>query len=94
MMRLRKKVALKLCAVSDEEKTNRRRSVPIEALVEKAYSGRRGVLVVYGLCMFGQPLNKVGFRLYERFRPEVAEGVVGWGKKALLDIGRIRKAGG
>ena len=33
-----------------------------------------------------------GFRLYERFRPEVPEGVEGWGAKAVLDIGRIRQA--
>jgi hypothetical protein len=39
-------------------------------------------------------LNRVGFRLYERFRPEVPEGVVGWGAKAALDIARIRKAAG
>ena len=37
-------------------------------------------------------LNTVGFRLYERFRPEVPEGVEGWGAKALLDIGRIKGA--
>jgi len=39
-------------------------------------------------------LNRTGFRLYERFRPEVPEGVEGWGAKAVLDIGRIRKAAG
>ncbi len=39
-------------------------------------------------------LERVGFRLYERFRPEVPEGVEGWGAKAVLDIGRIRKAAG
>lgn len=39
-------------------------------------------------------LDRVGFRLYERFRPEVPEGVVGWGAKAVLDIARIRKAAG
>ena len=37
-------------------------------------------------------LDRVGFRLYERFRPEVPEGVEGWGAKALLNIGRIRRA--
>ena len=37
-------------------------------------------------------LDRVGFRLYERFRPEVPEGVEGWGAKAVLDIGRIRNA--
>jgi hypothetical protein len=34
----------------------------------------------------------VGFRLYERFRPEVPEGVEGWWAKALLNIGRIKQA--
>lgn len=37
-------------------------------------------------------LNRVGFRLYEGFRPEVPDGVEGWGKKAVLDIGRIKRA--
>jgi hypothetical protein len=37
-------------------------------------------------------LNRVGFRLYERFRPEVARGAEGWGAKGLLHIDRIRKA--
>ena len=37
-------------------------------------------------------LDRIGFRLYERFRPEVPEGVEGWGAKALLDIRRIGRA--
>ena len=37
-------------------------------------------------------LDRVGFRLYDRFRPEVPESVEGWGAKAVLDIGRITKA--
>ena len=39
-------------------------------------------------------LDRIGFRLYERFRPEVPEGVEGWGAKAVLDIGRIKQAAG
>ncbi|MFC7538777.1 hypothetical protein ACFQU2_03970 [Siccirubricoccus deserti] len=39
-------------------------------------------------------LERVGFRLYERFRPEVPEGVEGWGAKAELRIRRIRGAEG
>lgn len=39
-------------------------------------------------------LNRVGFRLYERFRPEVPDGAEGWGAKAVLDIGRIEEAAG
>ncbi len=30
--------------------------------------------------------------LYERFRPEVPEGVAGWVARAVLDLGRIRNA--
>ena len=39
-----------------------------------------------------EEVDRIGFRLYERFRPEVPEGVEGWGAKAVLDIGRIRRA--
>ena len=39
-------------------------------------------------------LDRIGFRLYERFRPEVPEGIEGWGAKAVLDIGRITGAAG
>ncbi len=39
-------------------------------------------------------LNRTGFRLYENFRPEVPEGVEGWGAKAMLDIARIKRAVG
>ncbi len=38
-------------------------------------------------------LNRTGFRLYERFRPEVPEGVEGWGAKAELRIEQIVTAG-
>ena len=39
-----------------------------------------------------EELNRVGFRLYEHFRPEVPAGAKGWGAKGLLDLGRIRGA--
>jgi hypothetical protein len=32
-----------------------------------------------------------GFRLYERFRPSVPEGVKGWGAKGILDLGLIER---
>jgi hypothetical protein len=32
-----------------------------------------------------------GFSLYEQFRPEIPEGVGGWGAKGELDLDRIRK---
>jgi hypothetical protein len=37
-------------------------------------------------------LNRVGFRLYERFRPEVPEGVKGWGAKGELHLDLLRLA--
>lgn len=37
-------------------------------------------------------LNRVGFRLYERFRPEVPEGTQGWGAKVDLRVERIAAA--
>ena len=39
-------------------------------------------------------LNRIGFRLYEGFRPEVPKGAEGWGAKAVLDIARIKQAAG
>jgi len=35
-------------------------------------------------------LEEVGFVLYEEFRPEIPEGVKGWGAKGRLDLARIR----
>ncbi len=40
-----------------------------------------------------EELNRVGFRPYERFRPEVPEGAQGWGAKGELRLERIREAG-
>ena len=39
-----------------------------------------------------EELNRVGFRLYEHFRPEVPEGAQGWGAKGELRLERIRAA--
>jgi hypothetical protein len=38
-------------------------------------------------------LNRIGFRLYEKFRPDVPPGAEGWGAKAVLDVEKIRAAG-
>ena len=37
-------------------------------------------------------LNRIGFRLYERFRPDVPQGNEGWGAKAVLDVAKILAA--
>jgi hypothetical protein len=41
-----------------------------------------------------EELNRVGFRLYEQFRPEVPEGAQGWGAKGELRVERIVAAAG
>jgi hypothetical protein len=37
-------------------------------------------------------LNRIGFRLYEKFRPDVPYGAAGWAAKAVLDVDKIRAA--
>ena len=37
-------------------------------------------------------LNRIGFRLYERFRPEIPTGNAGWGARGELDIDKILAA--
>ncbi len=37
-------------------------------------------------------LNRIGFRLYEKFRPDVPPGNEGWAKRAILDTGKILAA--
>jgi hypothetical protein len=37
-------------------------------------------------------LDRVGFRLYERFRPAVPEGTAGWGAKGELRVEAIERA--
>ncbi len=39
-----------------------------------------------------QELNRIGFWLYERFRPEVPPDVKGWGAKGDPDLARIESA--
>jgi type IV secretory pathway TrbD component len=41
-----------------------------------------------------EELNRVGFRLYEEFRPEVPPDMRGRGAKGVLDAKKIRSAGG
>ena len=38
-------------------------------------------------------LARRGFGLYEQFRPQIPEGIEGWGAKGELDLGRIAKLG-
>jgi len=40
-----------------------------------------------------QELAQTAFGLYEQFRPEIPEGVAGWGAKGELDLERVRSLG-
>lgn len=39
-------------------------------------------------------LNSRGFRLYEKFRPEVTRGTAGWGQTGVLDLKKISRLAG
>jgi hypothetical protein len=70
---------------------------PVQAYVTKAFGNHLAEVrtVMEGLAARYGPeeLNRVGFRLYEHFRPEVSPDVRGWGTKGVLDLEKIRSAG-
>jgi hypothetical protein len=73
-------------------------SAPVKTYVEKAF-GRRLAEVEAAMrelaaSLEPDELNRVGFHLYERFRPEVPADVRGWGAKGELDLGKVREAAG
>jgi len=52
----------------------------------------RAEMVALAALLPPEELNRIGFRLYEKFRPEVPRGAAGWGAKGVLHIDRIRIA--
>jgi hypothetical protein len=70
---------------------------PVEAYVAKAFGDHLAEVrtAMEQLVARYEPeeLNRIGFRLYEHFRPEVPPDVRGWGAKGLLDLEKIRSAG-
>ncbi|MFT8244947.1 hypothetical protein [Roseomonas sp. BN140053] len=66
--------------------------------VQRAFGGDlpavRQAMEALARSLEPEELNRVGFRLYEHFRPEVAPGAKGWGAKGILDLDRIRGAAG
>ena len=71
-------------------------AAPVAAYVAKAFGGRlaearAAMEELAGRFELGE-LNRVGFRLYEAFRPEVPAGVRGWGAKGELDLRKVRNA--
>jgi hypothetical protein len=71
-------------------------AAPVAAYVAKALGARlaevRGAMEELAGRFEPDELNRVGFRLYEGFRPEVPPDVRGWGAKGQLDLRRIRDA--
>jgi hypothetical protein len=71
-------------------------SAPVRTYVKKAFGKRlaevEAAMRELAASLEPDELNRVGFHLYERFRPEVPADVRGWGAKGELDLGKVREA--
>jgi hypothetical protein len=70
----------------------------VQSYIARAFGDRlleaRAAMEAVAASISPDELNRVGFRLYERFRPNVPEGTQGWGAKGELRPERIRSAVG
>jgi len=66
---------------------------PVRRYVARAFGQRldevRAALHALAACFPPDELNRIAFRLYEAFRPEIPEGVPGWGAKGELRLDAI-----
>ena len=73
-------------------------ATPVAAYVAKAFGARlaeaRAAMEALAAGMEPAELNRVGFRLYEAFRPEVPADMRGWGAKGSFDLERVRRPAG
>src|SRR3954471_23555151 len=71
-------------------------AAPVRAYVTKAFGEHLAAVrkAMEDLAAQYEPeeLNRVGFRLYKAFRPEVPPDVKGWGAKGMFDLAKIRDA--
>ena len=71
-------------------------SKPVQSYIARAFGDRlsevRSAMEALAASLPPEELNRIGFRLYERFRPEVPEGTRGWGAKGELRLERIAAA--
>ena len=71
-------------------------AAPVQAYVTKAFGEHLAAVrkAMEDLAAQHEPeeLNRVGFRLYEAFRPEVPSDVKDWDAKGMLDLAKIRDA--
>ncbi len=69
---------------------------PVEAYLARAFGPRldevRATMDELAGSIAPEELNRIGFRLYEAFRPDVPADVSGWGAKGRLELARIRAA--
>ena len=70
----------------------------VQSYIARAFGDRlaevRAAMEALAASLPSEELNRVGFRLYERFRPDVPEGAQGWGAKGELRVERIVCAAG
>jgi hypothetical protein len=70
----------------------------VQSYIARAFGDRladaRAAMEGLAATLAPEELNRVGFRLYERFRPDVPEGAKGWGAKGELRLEQIVQAGG
>lgn len=68
----------------------------VQNYIAKAFGDRlgeaRAAMEALAASLPPEELNRIGFRLYERFRPDVPAGAEGWGAKGELRIERIESA--
>jgi hypothetical protein len=65
----------------------------VQSYIARAFGDRlaevRAAMEALAASLPPEELNRLGFRLYERFRPDVPEGAQGWGAKGELRVERI-----
>nr|WP_294516063.1 hypothetical protein [uncultured Rhodopila sp.] len=68
----------------------------VERYLVKAFGARladvRTAMALLAARYEPAELNRIGFRLYERFRPDVPPGTAGWAAKAVLEVEKILAA--
>lgn len=71
-------------------------AAPVRAYLRRAFGDRlgqvRGAMEGLAARLPAEDLNRIGFRLYEAFRPDVPAGLRGWAAKGELRLERIHAA--
>jgi hypothetical protein len=62
----------------------------LEAKFGEAFTAARQAMAILARSMPPDELANTAYAYYERFRPEIPAGKIGWGAARVLDIDRIR----